>query len=402
MQNKNTALAIALGAVCALGPFATDMYVAAMPRMAEDLATTDANIQLSMMTYFTGFTLGQLFYGPVSDKTGRKPMIYLALAIFVLASIGCVLSTGPMGLLVFRFLQGIGGSIGMVIATASIRDVHTGQAAARLMSMVVLVLGIAPVLAPLLGSLVLQMGDWRLIFALLGALGVVVAVITITMLPETRMPELRAMSRPGDALHWYGRLLFTRSFIPYAGALALAQGGFFAYIAGSSFVLINVYGLSPLAYSVIFSLNAIGIGMGAQLAPRLAERIGVRGVVKLSATIYAAAGLILLGLQLAGIASLVPVCILLFIMVMVMGVGGIMPTCNILAMESHGAISGTAAALMGALGFGAGALCSFTIGVLDDGTALPMIGVMAACAVATAAIAIFTFGPSTVTKTAAA
>ncbi|MBA4798434.1 MAG: hypothetical protein H2043_13630 [Rhizobiales bacterium] len=140
--------------------------------------------------------------------------------------------------------------------------------------------------------------------------------------------------------------------------------------------------------------------MGAQLAPRLAERIGVRGVVKLSATIYAAAGLILLGLQLAGIASLVPVCVLLFIMVM--GVGGIMPTCNILAMESHGAISGTAAALMCALGFGAGALCSFTIGVLDDGTALPMIGVMAACAVATAAIAIFTFGPSTVTKTAAA
>lgn len=398
MQNKNTALAIALGAVCALGPFATDMYVGAMPRMAEDLATTDANIQLSMMTYFSGYTLGQLFYGPVSDKTGRKPMIYLAMAIFILASIGCVLSTGATELLVFRFLQGIGGSIGMVIATASIRDVHTGQAAARLMSMVVLVLGIAPVLAPLLGSLVLQIGDWRLIFALLGSLGVIVAVITVTMLPETRMAELRTTSRPGDALHWYGRLLFTRSFIPYAGALALAQGGFFAYIAGSSFVLINVYGLSPLAYSVIFSLNAIGIGIGAQLAPRLAERIGVRGVVKLSATIYAAAGLILLGLQLAGIASLVPVCILLFIMVM--SVGGIMPTCNILAMESHGAISGTAAALMGALGFGAGALASFAIGVLDDGTALPMIGIMAACAVATAAIAIVTFGGSRVTHKA--
>ncbi len=396
MQNKNTALAIALGAVCALGPFATDMYVAAMPRMAQDLATTDVSIQLSMMTYFAGFTLGQLFYGPVSDKTGRKPMIYLALVIFVLASLGCVLSTGATELLVFRFLQGIGGSIGMVIATASIRDVHTGQAAARLMSMVVLVLGVAPVLAPLLGSLVLEVGDWRLIFALLGALGVVVAVLTVTMLPETRMVELRAKSRPRDALHWYGRLLFTRSFIPYAGALALAQGGFFAYIAGSSFVLINVYGLSPLAYSVIFSLNAIGIG--AQLAPRLAERIGVRGVVTLSATIYAAAGLILLGLQLAGIASLVPVCILLFIMVM--GVGGIMPTCNILAMESHGAISGTAAALMGALGFGAGAFGSFAIGILDDGTALPLIAVMAACAVATAAIAIFTFGPSRVTHEA--
>jgi DHA1 family bicyclomycin/chloramphenicol resistance-like MFS transporter len=394
MQHNNTALAIALGAICALGPFATDMYVAAMPRMAEDLSATDASIQLSMMTYFAGFTLGQLFYGPVSDRTGRKPMIYLALAIFIFASAGCVFSTSAPQLLVFRFLQGIGGSIGMVIATATIRDVHTGHAAARLMSRVVLVLGIAPVLAPLLGSFVLQIGDWRLIFALLGAMGVVVAVIAATMLPETRMAELRAKSRPSTALQWYARLLFTRSFIPYAGALALAQGGFFAYIAGSSFVLINVYGLSPMAYAIVFSLNAIGIGLGAQLAPRIAERIGVRGVVKLNATAYAGAGLLLLGLQLSGLAGLVPVCVLLF--VMVMAVGGIMPTCNILAMEAHGAISGTAAALMGALGFGAGALGSFAIGILDDGTALPLIAVMTACAVATALVAVFTFGRSRV------
>jgi MFS transporter, DHA1 family, multidrug resistance protein len=400
MQHKNTTLAIALGAICALGPFATDMYVAAMPRMAEDLSTTDASVQLSMMTYFIGFTLGQLFYGPVSDKTGRKPMIYLALVIFVLASIGCVFSATATQLLVFRFLQGIGGSIGMVIATATIRDVYTGHAAARLMSRVVLVLGIAPVLAPLLGSVVLQVGDWRLIFAILGAFGVVVAIIAATMLPETRMAELRAKSRPAAALHWYGRLLFTRSFIPYAGALALAQGGFFAYIAGSSFVLINVYGLSPFAYSVIFSLNALGIGVGSQLSHRIAERLGVRGVVKLSATIYAAAGLMLLGLQLSGMAGLVPVCILLFVMVMC--VGAIMPTCNILAMESHGAISGTAAALMGALGFGAGALGSFAIGVLDNGTALPLIAVMAACAVGTALVAVFTFGPSRLAQEAAA
>lgn len=321
MQKNNTALAIALGAVCALGPFATDMYVAAMPRMAVELGTTDANIQLSMMTYFIGFTLGQLFYGPVSDKTGRKPMIYLALAIFVLSSIGCTLSSSPLQLLAFRFLQGIGGSIGMVIATASIRDVYTGQAAAKLMSMVVLVLGIAPVLAPLLGSVLLQIGDWRMIFALLGAIGVVVSVIVVSIMPETRMAELRATSRPADALHWYGRLLFTRSFIPYAGALALAQGGFFAYIAGSSFVLINVYGLSPMAYAVIFSLNAIGIGIGSQMAPRLAQQIGVRGVAKLGAIVCAAAGLLMLAMQLAGIAALVPVCMLLF--VMVMGIGSI-------------------------------------------------------------------------------
>ncbi|SIQ18329.1 MFS transporter, DHA1 family, bicyclomycin/chloramphenicol resistance protein [Rhizobium sp. RU35A] len=390
MQTHNRALAIALGAICALGPFATDMYVAAMPRMAEDLASTPSHIQLSMMTYFIGFTIGQLFYGPVSDRTGRKPMIYLALTIFVMASIGCLLSATSGQLLGFRFLQGIGGSIGMVIATASIRDVHTGQAAAKLMSAVVLVLSIAPVLAPLAGGLILQGSSWRIIFAALAGLGLLVAVITAAMLPETRMAELRAASRPSAALHWYARLLVTRSFIPYAGALALAQGGFFAYIAGSSFVLINVYGLSPLAYAVIFSLNAVGIGIGTQVSAKLATQIGIRAMVKVSASVSAAAGLLLLMLQLAGLSGLVSTCVLVF--VMVMAVGGIMPSCNVLAMEAHGAIAGTAAALMGALGFGAGALGSFAIGILDDGTALPLIMVMTVCAVATALVAVLTFG----------
>ncbi|MCY1667979.1 multidrug effflux MFS transporter [Rhizobium sp. SL86] len=392
MQEKNTSLAISLGAVCSLGPFATDMYVAAMPRMAEDLASTDARVQLSMMTYFVGFTIGQLFYGPASDKTGRKPMIYLALSIFVLASLGCLFSSTADQLLGFRFLQGIGGSIGMVIATASIRDVYTGQAAAKLMSVVVLVLSLAPVLAPLFGGILLQWSNWRVIFAVLAGLGVAVALITALMLPETRKPAMRASSRPSTAIFWYARLLVMRNFIPYAGALALAQGGFFAYIAGSSFVLINVYGLSPLAYAVIFSLNAIGIGIGTQVSAKLAGRIGIRGMVKLSACVYAAAGLLLLSMEVSGMAGLVPLCILLFIMVM--AIGGIMPTCNILAMEAHGAISGTAAALMGALGFGAGALGSFAIGVLDDGTALPLILVMTLCAVATAVVALTAFGPS--------
>lgn len=392
MDKKTLSLAVALGAICAIGPFATDMHVAAMPSMVGDLATTSAGVQLSMMTYFGGFTIGQLFYGPASDKTGRKPMIYLALLIFVLASIGCIFTADATQLLVYRFLQGIGGSIGMVIATASIRDLHTGHAAAKLMSLVVLVLGIAPVIAPLVGSLVLQVANWRVIFAVLAALGVLCAIIVATMLPETRMRELRARSKPSAALHWYGRLLVSRSFIPYAGALALAQGGFFAYIAGSSFVLINVYGLSPIAYALIFSLNSIGIGIGTQIAPKLAHGLGIRGMVKASAALYALAAVLLLGMELAGLGNVVTVCVLLFIMVMALG--GIMPSCNILAMESHGAISGTAAALMGALGFGAGALGSFGIGMLENGTALPMLAVVATCAVATALVAFLTFGPS--------
>ncbi len=399
MNKKTLSIAAALGALCALGPFATDMHVAAMPRMAGDLATTDATIQLSMMTYFVGFTLGQLFYGPASDRTGRKPMIYLALAVFIAGSTGCAVAADATQFLAFRFLQGIGGSIGMVIATATIRDLYTGHEAAKLMSLVMLVLGIAPVIAPLAGSLIIQTGHWRTIFIVLILLGFLVVFVVLSLMPETRMPELRANSRPVSALHWYGRLLFTRSFIPYAGALALAQGGFFAYIAGSSFVLINVYGMSPVEYALVFSLNAIGIGIGTQIGPRLARRIGIRGLVKASSAIYALAALLMLALELSGNGNPLSICTLLF--VMVVALGAIMPSCNILAMEAHGAISGTAAALMGALGFGAGALGSFGIGLLADGTALPMLSIIAVCAIATTLTTHLTFGPSRVAHEAA-
>nr|WP_299502284.1 multidrug effflux MFS transporter [uncultured Rhizobium sp.] len=390
MDKKTLLIAITLGALSALGPLATDMYLGALPVMAGDFAATDAQIQMSVMTFFAGFTLGQLFYGPISDKTGRKPVVYVALVIFALGSVGCLLAATTNQLLAFRFLQGIGGSIGMVISTAVIRDMFTGAAATRLMSLVVMVLGISPILAPLIGSLILEVGSWRIIFAVLAAFSLLCAVLISTLLPETRMVELRAQSKPSQALKWYGHLLVSHSFIPYAGTLALVQGGFFAYIAGSSFVLINLYGLSPLAYSLVFGLNAVGLGIGTQIAARLSQKIGNRGIVKASTLVYAAAAMALLVLHLTGAADLIVVCVVLF--VLVTALGGIMPSCNILAMEAHGAISGTAAALMGALGFGAGAVASFAIGILADGSAMPLFVVIAAFALAAACISQLSFG----------
>ena len=382
MNNKTFPIALALGAICALGPFATDMHVSAMPRMAIDLATTDSVVQMSMMTYFVGYVIGQLFYGPVSDRTGRKPMIYVALVIFALASIGCVLAVNGQQLLVFRFLQGIGGSIGMVIATAAIRDLYTGEPAAKLMGMVMMVFGLAPVIAPLAGNVILHVGEWRMIFLFLAAFSVLVGVFVFLQMPETRLEEIRSMSKPSAALHWYGRLIFMRSFIPYAMTMAFAQGGFLAYIAGSSFTLMNVYGLSATTYSIIFSLNAVGVGIGAQLSARLSRRLGLEASVKASTLIYAAAGLALLASVILKVDTLATVCALLFILVTALG--SIMPACNILTMRAHGAISGTAAALMGALGFAAGALGSFLIGVLADGTARPLMLVIAGFSVASA------------------
>ena len=382
MNNKTLSIAVALGAICALGPFATDMHVSAMPRMATDLSANDSVVQMSMMTYFVGYTIGQLFYGPVSDRTGRKPMVYLALVIFGLASLGCAFAADGTQLLIFRFLQGAGGSIGMVISTAAIRDLYTGEEAAKLMALVMMVFGLAPVIAPLAGNIILELSDWRIIFMLLAALALAIGALVFFQLPETRLPELRAHSKPSTAVHWYGRLLLTRSFIPYAMTLAFAQGGFFAYIAGSSFVLMNVYGLSATDYSLIFSLNAVGVAIGAQLSAVLSRRLGIDTSVKVSTFVYALAGVALLAIVAANEAPLLVVCVLLF--VLVTALGSIMPSCNILAMRAHGAISGTAAALMGALGFAAGAIGSLLIGVLADGSALPLMIVIAGFSVASA------------------
>lgn len=382
MEKGASRIGIALGLMCGVGPMATDMYLGAMPDIATSLNGSAAGVQMSVMAFFLGFTVGQLFYGPISDRTGRKPMIYLALAIFVVASIGCIFAGDVRQLLAWRLLQGIGGSIGMVMAAAVIRDLYTGVQAARLMSVVVLINGVAPIVAPLVGSMLLGVGSWRLIFMVLACFGLLAAVVAWTMLPETRMRELRETSRPGDALKWYVHLVLRRDFIPYAGTLALAQGGFFAYIAGSSFIFIDLYGLSPMAYSLVFSLNAIGLGVGAQIATRQVSRFGLRAIARASTGIYAAAAILLLAIQLAGAGGVVPTSILLFLMIS--SLGGIMPTCNVLSLEGHGAISGVAAALMGALGFGAGALASLLLGLFEDGTATPMLAMIAVCAAAAA------------------
>ncbi|ACM37526.1 MULTISPECIES: multidrug effflux MFS transporter [Rhizobium/Agrobacterium group] len=379
MNRKTLFLAISIGMICAIGPLATDMYLGAMPLMATSLSTTAATIQLSVMTFFSGFTIGQMFYGPISDRTGRKPIIYVALAIFCLSSFGCLTASTGEQLLVWRFMQGVGGSIGMVIGTAIIRDTHTGPAATKLMSMVMLVIGVAPILAPFAGSLILKIANWQMIFVLLGCYAALCFVVVALWLPETRLPADRASSKPSRALITYGGLLISRNFIPYAGTMALVQGGFFAYIAGSSFMLMTVYGLSAISYSIIFSTNAIGLGIGTQICNRFATRFGVKAAVRGSVLLYTVIALILVATQLTGTDSLTVTCILMFILVM--SIGGIMPGCNVLAMEAHGSIAGTAAALAGGLSFGAGALSSFVLGLLENGTALPLVCVMAGCGI---------------------
>lgn len=389
LEHSSARIAPILASLGALGPLAIDMYLPALPVIAADLHVDEGAIQLSLMAFFAGLMLGQLFYGPLSDRTGRKPMIYVGLALFVGASLGCAFASTADQLIAWRFAQGLGGSIGMVIGRAVVRDLYTGRTAVRLVALMMIVLGVAPIVAPLIGTVIISFLPWRALFVVLALFGVACGVLVCFALPETRAAELRTPVHPGTVLRHYRHLAFSRSYIAYVCAMAIAQAGFFAYLAGSSFVFISLYGLSPTVYSLIFALNALGLMAGAQLSPALMGRFRPQAIVRTALAAYTVAALALTGLELAGGAGLVVLSALLF--VVITSISFVMPLCGVMALEAHGAISGTAAALMGALQFGAGTLASLAIGLAANGTALPMVATIAVSGTVACLVAFIAF-----------
>lgn len=378
-------LAVILCCLSAIGPLAIDMYLPALPRIAGDLHADEGSIQLSLMTFFAGLMLGQLVYGPLSDKLGRKPLIYLGLGVFIPASFACAFVTDAHQLIALRFVEGVGGSIGLVISFAVVRDLYAGSAAGRLQSLIAMTLGVSPIVAPLIGSAAVSAGSWRLIFVTLGVFAIVLLAFVVFKLPETRLSELRRVSRPADTLKYFSHLLANRHFIPFVLSLCIAQAGFFAYLSASASVFISFLGMTPLGYSVIFAVNALGLVFAAKLSPTVVERFGAYLVVRTALATYLVVAVALLAMTASGTAMFLPVAALLFVLVFTLGF--IMPLSSVLAMESFGAISGTAAALMGAFQFGAGAIASGLTGAFANGTATPMASIIAVCGVVSTVIA---------------
>jgi DHA1 family bicyclomycin/chloramphenicol resistance-like MFS transporter len=373
--------ALVLGVASVVGPVAVDMYLPALPLVGRDLHTDTAAVQLSLMAYFLSVAACQVFFGPISDMVGRKGPLFFALGLFVLASIGCALAWNVESLIVFRFIQGIGGCACSVIPRAVVRDLHTGTEAARLMSLLTIVFSLSPILAPLVGSIVIQFGDWRAIFGLMAGVAVLAIVLVAAFLPETRPPHLRLESNLKTALAGYRLLLKDFHFlgITFVGAFGLS--GFFAYLASSSFVLIEHYGLSPLVYSLFFSVNAVSFFTLSQFTAPLASRFGLRAVVKTAATVFAAFIAVLFVVTVLGIDRLDVMAVLLFFGFGCLGL--VVPATAVLALEDHGAIAGTASALIGTVQFVTGAVVISVGSVLFDGKPLPMVAVIAFCALAT-------------------
>ena len=382
--------ALILGLLSAIGPFAVDMYLPALPSIGQSLGASMSAVQASLMVFFISLGMGQLVYGPLSDMLGRKAPLYFGLVLFAAGSVGCAMAPDIQTLVVLRFVQGLGASAGMVIPRAVVRDLHTGHDAARLMSLLMLVFSVSPILAPLAGSLLIESLGWRSVFWAVTVAAALGLVLLATSLRETRPAADRANSTLRSALQGYSVLLHDRHFLGLVLIGAFSLSSFFAYLANSSFVLIDHYGLSPRQYSIAFGVNAAAFIGTSQFTGKLTGRFGLPPVVKAAATGHAAVMVSLLAVNLLGFDQLPVMLALLFVGFGFLGL--VIPTTAVLALDNHGRIAGTASALMGTLQFVVGAVVMATVGLFVDGTARPMLAGIAACAVIAFAMAQITLG----------
>lgn len=383
--------AIVLGLLCAVGPFAIDMYLPALPDIEADLGATTSATQLTLTSYFIAFGLCQIAYGPFSDVYGRKAPLYAGLALFVVGSVGCALAPTVETLIAFRFVQGLGAAAMGVIPRAIIRDLHTGVEATKLMSLVMLVFSVSPILAPLGGSALIVPFGWRAVFVAVTIAALIATVLLAVMLPETRPVQERIRGDVRSVLGHFGTLFRDWHFLGLTFIGGLGMSSFFTFLSMSSFVYIKTYGMSLAEYSVAFSVNAVGfIGM-SQLASRLGGRFGMGRVVMGAVAAYASFAVLLLALTLAGFTSLWVLIPLLFTSFAFLGL--VIPSTMVLSLENHGPIAGSASALGGTLQMLTGGAVIAVAGLFFNGTSLPMVVTIALTAVAALVITVATLRP---------
>lgn len=370
--------ALVLGLLSAIGPFAIDMYLPALPAIGADLGADTAGVQMSLMAFMAAIAVCQLFYGPISDMVGRKPPLYFGMALFAIGAVGCAFAPSIEWLVAARFLQGVGACAAMALPRAIVRDGYTGADAAQLQSLLMLVFSVSPILAPLAGSLIVEFGGWRDIFWVIAGIGVLGLLLVGFTLKETRPKHLRLDSSVGSALRGYGLLLRDWNFIGLSMIGAFGMSSFMAYLANSSFVLIEHYGLNPTLYSVMFSINAVSFIGVSQLTGVLTRRYGLNAIVRTAVTGYVVTMLALVVIYLAGFNQLPVLATLLFVGYGFLGL--VIPTTAVLALDGHGEIAGTASALMGTLQLVTAAVVMGVVGSFFDGTAQPMVIGIAACA----------------------
>ena len=383
-------LAIVLGSINAIGPLSIDMYLPAFPEITQALDTGASQVQLTLTACVAGLALGQLVIGPLSDGFGRRVPLIAALVTYSVASLLCAAATSIGALIALRFVQGLAGAGGIVIARAVVRDLHSGAAAVRLFSYLMLVTGLAPILAPLAGGQLLAVTSWEGIFVSLAILSALIAVLAAAGLRETLPKERRNPSGLRRTVQTMAGLLRDRSFVGYAFAGGLTFGALFAYLSGSSFVLQQIYGLSPQLYSLTFALNGLGLIAASQVNARIVERVGPTRLLRRGLGFVVASALTLLVVVSVGGLSVWAVLVPMF--VIVSSLSFVLPNSTALALADHAKVAGTASALLGLIQFLVGAIAAPLVGVAGPDSAVPMGVVMALFALG-ALIALRAAGP---------
>jgi MFS transporter, DHA1 family, multidrug resistance protein len=367
-------LVLVLGALISIGPLTIDMYLPALPELADELDAGDAAVQVTLTGMLAGLACGQLFLGPLSDALGRRRPLLVGVVVHAGASLLCALAPDVVSLSAVRVLQGFAGAAISVNAMAIVRDLFVGIAAARLLSRLMLVIGAAPVLAPSLGGLILQYTSWRGIFVVLAGFALVLAAVAAVGLRETLPPQRRRSARPMATLRTYRSLLRDGTFVALVLVAGLMMSALFSYISGSPFVFQEIYGLSQRDYGLVFGGNALGIVLGTQLNPLLLRRFRPSQILTAAVLVATAGGTVLVVVTATGFAGLVGVLVPLVLIVGCCGLA--LPNTPALALSRHGEAAGTAAALLGSVQFGVGAFTAPLVGLLGTGTPVPMAAVI--------------------------
>ncbi|RQP04651.1 MAG: Bcr/CflA family efflux MFS transporter [Paracoccus sp. BP8] len=378
MRDPLFRMALLLGLLSAVGPFAIDMYLPALPQVASDLHTTEAGAALTLTSYFIVFGFAQMIYGPMADAVGRKKPLVIGVSIFLVATVAASLAPTIGWLIAARALQGLGAATLMAVPRAVIRDMATGPAAAKMMAAIMIVISVSPMLAPLTGSAVLAFGGWREIFAVLAAAALLSLGLILFALPETLPAERRRPVRLAAMAAGARRLLADRRFLGLTMIGGFGMASFFVFLASASFVYTRQYGLSPTGFSLAFAVNAVGFFSASQFAGRLAERFGMERVISLAITGFAGLSLALSLVVLAGFDALPVVIAGLFLANACLGL--VMPTAMVMSLDPHPDIAGLASSLGGTLQMLTGGLMIAVTGPFLDNTAATMVPAITLCA----------------------
>ncbi|MCF0094052.1 multidrug effflux MFS transporter [Micromonospora sp. MH99] len=375
MTNRQRArLVLVLGALIAIGPLTIDMYLPALPAITAGLQTTETAVQLTLTGTLIGLALGQLLIGPLSDVVGRRLPLLAGLAAHIVASVLCVFAPNIAVLGALRVLQGLGVAAATVVATAVVRDLFSGASFARIFSRLMLVMGLAPILAPTLGSGLLRWTEWRGVFAALAVLGALLIVVAALQLPETLAVARRRHGGVAATLRDYRALLNDRAFVGLVLVAGLAMASLFAYVSGSSFVLQREYGLDEQQFGLAFGAGAVGLIGATQFNVRLLRRYTPQQILVSALIAGTAAGLLLIAFAATGFGGLGTLLASLWLVLAAAGLA--LPNAPALAMSRHSEAAGTAAALLGAVQFGVGAVSAPLAGLFGTGS-VPMAVVIA-------------------------